>query len=259
MKFGAYQYLDVRIDNDICYLTINRPDKMNALNIQLLQEIKHAVSEVETMVHGIILTGSGTKAFAAGADIAEFASFNEQQGREMSSNGHEVMNRVERCRIPVVAAVNGFALGGGCELAMACHLRIATPTARFGQPEVSLGLVPGYGGTQRLPLLIGRSKGLELLLTGDMINAEQAELLGLVNAVVPEDELIPTCEKLIRKIASKSPNAVAKTIQLVNELYAQDADGMEQEQQLFGACFSSDEFVEGTDAFLNKRKPEFRK
>ncbi|MCB9245069.1 MAG: enoyl-CoA hydratase/isomerase family protein [Flavobacteriales bacterium] len=256
---GQYNFLEVRYESDICYICINRPEKMNALNITLLQEIREAALDARTKAHGIILFGSGTKAFAAGADIAEFADFNAEQGKAMSSGGHDVMDTLEQSPIPVIAAINGFALGGGCELAMACHLRVATASSKFGQPEVNLGLVPGYGGTQRLPLLIGRSKGLELLLTGDMIGAEEAERLGLINAVVDEADLLPTCEKLIRKIAAKSPNAIAKTIALVNDLYKDGVNGMESEQEAFGDCFNSEEFREGTDAFLNKRKADFRK
>lgn len=234
---------------------------MNALNATLLQEIKQAVTEAETanQVHGIILTGMGTKAFAAGADIAEFADFGPEEGRKLSADGHEVMNSIENCSKPVIAAVNGFALGGGCELAMACHMRIASPNAKFGQPEVNLGLLPGYGGTQRLVQLIGKGKAIELLTTADMIKADEALTLGLVNHVVEHDDLLPKCTEILNKIASKSPQAVAKSLKCALAYYDHTTDGMALEISEFGTSFQTAEFVEGTQAFLGKRKAEFRK
>jgi enoyl-CoA hydratase len=232
---------------------------MNALNIELLQEIKKAVLEAEKdkSIRGIIITGSGEKAFAAGADISEFAQFSVQQGTQMSADGHSVMKSIENCSIPVIAAVNGFALGGGCELAMCCHLRIASENARFGQPEVNLGVPPGYGGTQRLVQLIGKGKALELLITADMIKAPEALQLGLVNAVVPIADLKSKCLEIIDKIATKSPQAVAKVISCVNDYFVDGKDAMESEIEHFGNSFGTDEFIEGTTAFLEKRKANY--
>lgn len=256
-----YQYILVETTNQVQTITINREPKMNALNASLLQEIKQAVLAGETSddVVGIILTGSGPKAFAAGADIAEFAHFDKAQGRKLSADGHEVMNTVEQCSKPVIAAVNGFALGGGCELAMACHMRVASPNARFGQPEVNLGLVPGYGGTQRLIQLIGKGKAFELLTTADMIGAEEARQLGLVNHVVEQDELMAKCIEIIQKISTKSPQAISKTILCVNAYFDKKMDGMTTEIDHFGDSFQTDEFAEGTTSFLEKRKANYKK
>ena len=232
---------------------------MNALNIELLQEIKRAVLEAQndSTIRGIIITGSGEKAFAAGADIAEFAQFTVQQGTQMSADGHSVMNTIENCRLPVIAAVNGFALGGGCELAMSCHMRIASENARFGQPEVNLGVPPGYGGTQRLVQLIGKGKALELLITADMIKAPEALQLGLVNEVVPLADLKTKCIEIIDKIATKSPQAVAKVIKCVNDYFNEGKDGMQTEIENFGTSFETSEFIEGTAAFLEKRTANY--
>jgi enoyl-CoA hydratase len=240
-------------------ITINRESKMNALNIELLGEIKLAVqaAEADADIRGMIITGSGAKAFAAGADISEFAQFTVHQGTQMSADGHAVMNTIEQCSKPIIAAVNGFALGGGCELAMACHLRIASENARFGQPEVNLGVPPGYGGTQRLIQLIGKGKALELLLTADMIKAPEALQLGLVNAVVPQEELLNTCKVLLEKIKSKSPMALSKVIECVNAYYTEGLDGMKTEIEVFGKSFETSDFKEGTSAFLEKRTANF--
>lgn len=233
---------------------------MNALNATLLQEIKQAVlvGENDDDVFGIVITGKGPKAFAAGADIAEFANFDQEQGKKLSADGHEVMNTIERCSKPTVAAVNGFALGGGCEIAMSCHMRVCSPNARFGQPEVNLGLLPGYGGTQRLVQLIGKGKAFELLTTADMIGAEEALNLGLVNYVVEQEELMDKCISLIRKVASKSPQAIAKTIECVNAYFDHNKDGMALEIEHFGSSFGTNEFIEGTTSFLEKRKANYR-
>ncbi len=203
--FPMYQEILTTIENQVLTITINRESKLNALNIQTLQEIKQAVSEAQnnTEIKGIILTGSGQKAFAAGADISEFVNFNQEQGTKMAFDGHSVMNTIESSKKPVIAAVNGFALGGGCELAMACHIRIASENAKFGQPEVNLGVPPGYGGTQRLVQLIGKSRALQLLLTADAIGANVALEYGLANEVVPIEDLIPRCEELIEKLKTK--------------------------------------------------------
>lgn len=241
------------------WVTINRADKLNALNIETLQEIKAAMLEAQQLeeVRVILLTGSGQKAFAAGADIAEFANFTVAEGTKMSADGHAVMNSIENSPKPVIALVNGFALGGGCELAMACHLRIASENARFGQPEINLGLVPGYAGTQRLCHIIGKGKALELLLTGDAIKADEAFRLGLANQVVPIEELYTAGETLANKIASKSPIASGRIISSVNAAYAFDQDGNKTEIHAFGASFGTEDFKEGTQAFLQKRNAVF--
>ncbi len=243
-------------------LTINRPQSLNALNRELLSLIDQAVSAVSARadIAGIILTGSGEKAFAAGADISEFAHFTPEQGTRLSVQGHQILNRIEAGPKPVIAAVNGFALGGGCELAMACHLRIASENARFGQPEVNLGTIPGYGGTQRLAELVGKGRALELLLTGNMIDATEAYRIGLVNRVVPQAELIAAAEAMLRTIASKGPLAVARCIDLVNAKYRSEpavGAGYTMESEAFGEMMASADFREGTQAFMEKRKAVF--
>jgi enoyl-CoA hydratase len=253
----SYQYLLTETNEQILTITINRPDKLNALNRELLQEIKHAVTEAQANpgISGIILTGSGTKAFAAGADIAEFASYTPEQGKALARAGHEVMNTIETSAKPVIAAVNGFALGGGCELAMACHIRIAAVNAKFGQPEVNLGLIPGYAGTQRLIRYAGKSHALELLLTADIINAEKALALNIVNDVTRPEELLNRCKAIIDKIKTKSSINVAQILALSNAYY--NGNGFESEIDEFGKCFGTADFKEGTDAFLNKRTAAF--
>jgi|NOAtaT_6_FD_contig_101_811888_length_2423_multi_4_in_0_out_0_2 enoyl-CoA hydratase len=257
----AMQYEHILAENQdgVFVITINRESKMNALNIPLLQEIRHAVESVqqEAAVKGIIITGKGSKAFAAGADIAEFADFDVMEGTKMSAGGHDVMNAIENSAKLVVAAVNGFALGGGCELAMACHLRVASQNAKFGQPEVNLGVPPGYGGTQRLIQLIGKGRAIEMLLTGDPMNAEKALQTGLVNHVVPQEELMDFTKALIDKVASKSPSAVRMVIDCVNDYYRCGIDGFKREIFEFGKAFETEDFKEGTQAFLEKRGAKF--
>lgn len=240
-------------------ITIERESKMNALNIALLQEIKNAVLDAQTEhdIRCIILTGSGSKAFAAGADISEFAAFSPSEAVEMSAAGHDVMNTIERSNKPVIAAVNGFALGGGCELALACHFRLASENARFGQPEVNLGVPPGYGGTQRLLHIVGRGRALHLLLSADVINAETALSWGLVSAVYASENLMMEALKLSEKLAAKSPQALGQVIECVNTYYDNGNNGMMKEIQLFGASFQTEQFKEGTSAFLEKRKANF--
>jgi enoyl-CoA hydratase len=249
------------IDDRILIITINRPDKLNALNYRVIQDIGAAVKKAENNpdVHGIIITGSGVKAFAAGADIAEFSDFSVEKGKVLSVDGGKIFDAIENCSKPVIAAVNGFALGGGCELAMSCHLRIASPNAKFGQPEVKLGLIPGYGGTQRLVQLIGKGKALELLITSDMISAEEALQYGLVNYVVPQEQLLEKSAEIIRKISAQSPLAVASVIRCVNAHYTDGVNGFKYEIDEFGKCFGTDDFIEGVKAFLEKRKPEFER
>ena len=244
----------------IATITINRPSQMNALNIQTIQEVGQAVANCneDPEIRGMILTGAGEKSFIAGADIKEFASFSVEEGTKMSADGHAVFNSVENSPKPVIAAINGFALGGGLELAMACHFRIASDNAKFGQPEVNLGVIPGYGGTQRLIRLIGHGKAMELLMTADMIDAETAQQLGLVNHVVAVEELMGLAQKILGKIASKSPLTIKQIINLGNAYQDPDEDGFTQEIEQFGICFGTSDFKEGVDAFINKRKAEFK-
>ncbi len=255
----TYQTIKTEISEQILTITLQREDKLNALNILLLQEIKQAIEEAQQnlAVRGIILTGSGTKAFAAGADIAEFANFSTAEATKMSRDGHEVLYTIEKSKKPVIAAVNGFALGGGCELALSCHIRIASENAKFGQPEVNLGVPPGYGGTQRLAQIIGKGRALDMLLSTDVIDAKTALSFGLVSEVVPIEELIATTRKKLGKIIQKSPNAIARVIDCVNACYQDGENGFEKEIREFGLAFSSEDFKEGTSAFLEKRKAEF--
>ena len=248
------------IKDNTCIITVNRPDKLNALNKQTIAEIGAAVFEAEknTDVRAIIITGAGSKAFVAGADISEFAAYSLEEGKALSAHGHGVFNRIENCSKPVIAAVNGFALGGGCELAMSCHMRVASNNAKFGQPEVKLGLIPGYAGTQRLPLLIGKAKAMELLITADMIGAEEALALGLVNHVTTPEALMEKCFEIINKIKAQAPVAVSQIIKTVNAAFDKNKNGYQAEIDAFGECFITEDFKEGTDAFLNKRKAEFK-
>ncbi len=254
-----FSNLTTELTNEILTLKINRPKQLNALTRLTIEEIGKAVSHAinNEDVKGIILTGTGEKAFVAGADIKEFSSFNREQGQSLSAFGHMVFKQIEDCPKPIIAAVNGFALGGGCELAMACHIRVASETAKFSQPEVQLGLVPGYGGTQRLVKLIGKSRALELLLTGDMINAFQAKEYGLVNEVVTLAELMPFANKLMQKITSKSALTAKAILKCVNAHYLSLDEGYETETIEFGKCFQTSDFREGVSAFLEKRKPNF--
>lgn len=255
---AAYETLKVESKDGICYITINRPDKLNALNRQTVQEIGLAIKQAkeDSAVFGIILTGEGPKAFAAGADIKEFMGLSGEQGKAMAKAGQEVFQSIEDCPKPVIAAVNGFALGGGCELAMSCHLRIASDNAQFGQPEVNLGLIPGYGGTQRLVRYLGKTKAIELMMTADRINAQQALQMGLVNYVVTPDALMGKCVELLNAIRTKSPFAIAGVIKAANA-YDGTPDGFASELDEFGKCFTSEDIKEGINAFLEKRKPNF--
>lgn len=239
-------------------ITINREEKLNALNVELIQEIGQEVARLnkEMTVRGIILTGKGQKAFAAGADISEFANFGEAEAKEMSAKGGKVFTSLEESEIPIIAAVNGYALGGGCELTMACHVRIASDNALFGQPEVNLGVPPGYGGTQRLAQIIGKGRALDMLITAKSINAETALNYGLVTQVVSQEELLPTCIKYIEKLVGKSPLAIAEVIKCTNELY-ENINGLQYEIDSFARSFQTADFKEGTTAFLEKRKPDY--
>ena len=254
-------YSNILVENNdrICTITINRPDKLNALNYLTIQEIGKALdaANANEVIWGIIITGSGEKAFVAGADISEFASFTRAEAEELSRDGGAVFNRIEASKKPVIAAINGFALGGGCELAMACHIRIASENAKFGQPEVNLGLIPGYAGTQRLVQLIGKGKALEFLMTGDMIAADEAYRLGLVNQVVILGELQEAAKQMMHKIISKAPQALTAVIRSVNSYFTWNENGFETEISEFGKCFETEDFKEGTRAFLEKRKAVF--
>ena len=254
-----YQFIVLTKENHAGVITINREYKMNALNRKLLQEIKDAVRtfEVDDQIHGIILTGKGEKAFAAGADIAEFANYSPKEGKAMSAEGHDVMYAIEKCSKPIVAAINGYALGGGNELSMACHLRIASPNAIFGQPEVKLGLPPGYGGTQRLIQLVGKSKALEMNLTGKNIDANEAHRIGLINEIVEKEHLMSYCFQLIATFTKRSPLAMASVIQCTNA-YFSEQNGHEMEINSFGNSFQTEDFTEGTRSFLDKTKANFR-
>ncbi|MEJ7822925.1 MAG: enoyl-CoA hydratase-related protein [Chitinophagaceae bacterium] len=251
--------LSTNLENGIFTITINRPDKMNALNQDVMSDLNNAMDEVykNPEIKSVIVTGSGNKAFVAGADISEFSGLSQQQGMALAKKGQDIFFKIENSPKPVIAAVNGFALGAGCELAMACHMRVASENAKFGQPEVNLGLIPGYGGTQRLTLLVGKGKALELLLTGNMMDAPAALQLGLVNYVVTQDELLNKAKEILITINSKAPVAVAKCINAANHAHT-GIKGYEQEIFGFGECFATEDVKEGTAAFLEKRKPNFK-
>jgi enoyl-CoA hydratase len=254
-----YQTLLTSLENGIFTITINRPDKLNALNKQVMLDLNDAIQEVEKNVDikAVILTGSGQKGFVAGADISEFIGLNSGEGMDLARSGQDIFFKIENCSKPVIAAVNGFALGGGCELAMACHFRIAAENAKFGQPEVNLGLIPGYGGTQRLVHLIGKGRALELLMTGNMIDASTALQYGLVNYVVPQEELLVKATGLLQTIVSKAPLAISRCIKAANAVFNHTKDGYEVELEAFGDCFDTQDMKEGAAAFLEKRKPNF--
>ena len=254
------EYILKKIENKICTLTINRPDQYNALNKDVLIELDSKLDSIieDTDCRVIIITGSGDKAFIAGADIQEMLKMNENQAQEFSKIGQDLTIKMEECKIPIIAAVNGFALGGGCEFAMACHIRYATENAVFGQPEVSLGLIAGWGGTQRLPRLIGKGKAMEILLSGKNIKADEAYLIGLVNKVVPKNELIPSVEELARSIIKNAPIALTATINAVNRGECPSfQSGLVKEQVEFSKLFNTDDTREGLLAFIEKRSPEF--
>lgn len=241
-------------------VTINRPNKLNALNLETIQELHKAFKALDAKknIKAIILTGSGEKAFVAGADISEFANFSEKEGRSLAKNGQKkLFDFIEGLSTPVIAAVNGFALGGGLELAMACHFRIASDNAKMGLPEVSLGVIPGYGGTQRLPQLVGKGRAMELIMTASMIDAKKALAYGLVNHVVAQEELLPLCEKIANRISNNSSVAIGHAIKAVNAGFKNDSNGYAAEIKAFGTCFGTDDFKEGTTAFLEKRKADF--
>jgi enoyl-CoA hydratase len=256
----TYQNILSNYSNGITTITINRPNKLNALNKETIQELHDAFSDAkdskETKV--IILTGSGEKAFVAGADISEFADFDVKKANKLAAKGQEMLfDFIENLSTPVIAAVNGFALGGGLELAMACHFRIASTNAKMGLPEVSLGVIPGYGGTQRLPQLVGKGRAMEMVMTAGMIDADKALEYGLVNHVTAEGELIALAEKIAAKIMRNSSVAIKGAIKAINANYKDGVDGYKTEIKQFGKCFGTEDFKEGTTAFLEKRKADF--
>lgn len=255
-----YEFLQVEITDGTAVVTINREKALNALNRQTFAELRDFFGHEALKINGlkgVVVTGAGEKAFVAGADISEFSGLDPEKGAALSRSGQEVFFLIERFPKPVVAAIKGFALGGGCELAMACHLRVAGEKAKFGQPEVNLGLTPGYGGTQRLVQLIGKTKAMELLLTADIIGADEARQLGLVNHVVPSGEELEKAKALVEKIGGKAPFAVAKTIEAVNAYFEIGHGGFEKEVSVFGECCATDDFREGAAAFMEKRKANF--
>lgn len=256
-----YENIISEIENNIATVTINRPSKLNALNVATIQELHHAFNtlQLNPEVRVIILTGSGEKAFVAGADIAEFAHFSVEEGAQLAANGQELLfDFVEKLKTPVIAAVNGFALGGGLELAMSCHFRVASDNAKMGLPEVSLGVIPGYGGTQRLPQLVGKGRAMEMIMTAGMIPADEAYRAGLVNHVVAQAELLDFCKGIATKIMKNSPVAIGQAIKAVNANFKDGVNGYETEIKAFGKCFGTEDFKEGTTAFLEKRKAEFK-
>jgi enoyl-CoA hydratase len=256
MKF---KNIVLEIKDNVGVVKMNRPDAMNALNDQTLSELKEAISQLkdDDAVRVIIITGEG-KAFVAGADIAEMKDMTAEQAEEFSRTGQKVFNRIAKIKKPVIAAVNGFALGGGCELAMACDIRVASEKAKLGQPEVNLGVIPGFAGTQRLSRLVGPAKAKELIFTADMVDAQTAHSIGLVNQVVPAEQLMDACMEMAKKIASKGPKAVRLAKKVVNEGVEEKLEkGSEYETHEFGECFASGEAKEGMSAFLEKRKPNW--
>lgn len=256
-----YENILVQYETNIANITINRPTKLNALNKATILELHQAFKEANENenIRAIIITGVGEKAFVAGADISEFANFSVEEGAQLAAQGQQqLFDFIENLNTPVIAAVNGFALGGGLELAMACHFRIASENAKMGLPEVTLGVIPGYGGTQRLPQLVGKGKAMEMIMTATMLNAEEAKTYGLVNYVVAQEELLNFTNSIAQKIVKNSPIAISKAIEAVNANYKDGVNGFETEIKSFGFCFGTNDFKEGTTAFLEKRKPDFK-
>ncbi len=256
-----FENLLITLENGIGFITIHRPSKLNALNVATIKELHDGLESLNNNpeIRVIIVTGEGEKAFVAGADISEFANFSIEEGAQLAQQGQELLfDFIENLSTPVIAAVNGFALGGGLELAMACHFRIASDTAKMGLPEVSLGVIPGYGGTQRLPQLVGKGRAMEMIMTAGMINAEDAYRIGLVNHVVPQAELLDYTKSLAQRIIRNSPVAIGKALKAVNANFIDGVNGFETEIRSFGKCFGTEDFKEGTKAFLEKRKADFK-
>ena len=255
-----YENILIAIEESIATIMINRPAKLNALNKETISDLSKAIKLLSKNeeVRAIILTGSGEKAFVAGADISEFANYTIVEGAQLAAEGQEsLFDLIEGLKKPVIAAVNGFALGGGLELAMACHFRVASDNAKMGLPEVTLGLIPGYGGTQRLPQLVGKGRAMEMIMTAAMISAEEGKQYGLVNHVVPQAELLSFTTVIAHKIIKNAPFAIAKAIKAINANYTDGKNGFDVEIKSFGKCFGTQDFKEGTTAFLEKRKAEF--
>ena len=254
-----HQTLLTELEQGVLTVTVNRPDKLNALNRTVFDDLYALMDQVDTdpTIRGVILTGSGGKAFVAGADISEFTALSKEEAMALAKRGQDCFFRLERSNKPILAAVNGFALGGGCELAMSCHFRIAAENAKFGQPEVNLGLIPGYGGTQRLTQLVGKGRAMELMMSGNMIPAAEAHRMGLINHVFPLESLLEEAKKLMNTILSKGPNAVGRVIAAVNAAGTPNDGGYAEEVRLFGECFGTEEMKEGVGAFLEKRAPRF--
>ena len=254
-----YSTLLTSLTDSIFTITINRPDKLNALNKDVFTDLNNAIDEIQhnSAIQSAIITGAGNKAFVAGADITEFTGLTVTEATLLSKNGQDIFFKIENSAKPVIAAVNGFALGGGCELAMACHFRIASDNAKFGQPEVNLGLIPGYGGTQRLTQLIGKGRAIEMLVSGNMIDAATALQFGLVNYVVSPAELLNKANAILSLINTKAPVAVSACIRAANAVYDKSINGYLAEINAFGNCFGTTDMIEGTTAFLEKRKPDF--
>ncbi|MEY3349719.1 MAG: enoyl-CoA hydratase/isomerase family protein [Bacteroidota bacterium] len=247
-------------NNGLLKITINRPEKLNALNEVVLTELKTIIQSMinDSSIKGAIITGAGEKAFVAGADISGFLQVDKNQGAQLARNGQAIFSMIEQSGKPIMAAVNGFALGGGCELAMSCHFRYASEQAKFGQPEINLGIIPGYGGTQRLTRLIGKGRAMELMMRGDMIDAQQAYSIGLVNKVIPRETLIEEAEATMQLIISKPQPALSALIEATNAAEDDTKKGYETEARTFGEAFASDNMREGVTAFLEKRKPNFK-
>ncbi|PCJ28591.1 MAG: enoyl-CoA hydratase [Flavobacteriales bacterium] len=255
-----YNNIIIETEGNVAVLTINRPEQLNALNSETILELGSTFTslEADNNIKAIILTGSGEKAFVAGADIKEFYQFDVAQGKELSAKGHQTLfDIVENLSTPVIGAINGFALGGGLELAMSCHFRLASNNAKLGLPEVTLGVIPGYGGTQRLAHLVGKGRAMEMIMTAKMISADEALSYGLVNYVTPQEELMDACKKIALKIVKNSPIAIASAIRAINAGYMDGINGFDTEIEEFGKCFGTEDFKEGTTAFIEKRKAEF--
>lgn len=256
-----FENILITSENGVGQITINRPSKLNALNVATIQELHDGLESLDSNpeIRVIIITGEGEKAFVAGADISEFAHFSIEEGAHLAAKGQELLfDFVEKLKTPVIAAINGFALGGGLELAMACHFRVASDNAKMGLPEVSLGVIPGYGGTQRLPQLVGKGRAMEMIMTAGMIDAETAKSYGLVNHVVPQNDLLELTKGIASKIMKNSPVAIGKAIKAINANFKDGVDGYETEIRNFGKCFGTEDFKEGTTAFLEKRKADFK-
>ena len=261
----SYTTITTSIENHIFIISINRPDKLNALNASVFNDLDKAVDEIyaNDQIKSALITDTGPKAFVAGADITEFAGLSKDEAMALAKRGQDVFFKIENSKKPIIAAVNGFALGGGCELAMACHFRLCSDNAKFGQPEVNLGLIPGYGGTQRLTQLIGKGKSMELQMTAGLIDAQEALRLGLVNYVTTPETLIDKSKEILQVIQSKAPIAISKIIECINvaivsdSAYTNGKSGYDKEIECFGDCFATEDMKEGTTAFLEKRKAVF--